>query len=74
MDPDTTFKFIFRLMLFCIFVHVVVYFWVISQNDLIWCSRKITIDDFESSYLRPPFKYNNWNHNWKGKEKFWCGL
>ena len=73
MNPDIFFKFVFRLMVLCILVHVIVYFWAISQVDLNWCSRRITKEDIENFDLNPPFKLNVWNYSWESKEQFWCG-
>ncbi len=72
MDPDTAFKVIFRLMLFCILIHVTVYLWAMSMNDLSWCSRRITKTDLAN--LTPPFKRDLWNYTWTSKEQLWCGF
>ena len=71
MNPEIAFKLIFRLMLFCMAVHVMVYLWVISINNPDWCSRRITNNSVYLD-LNPPYKL--WNDTWKAKEIFWCGL
>ena len=74
MDPAIGFKFIFRLMVLCIVIYVVVYLWAITKSDLNWCTKKIAKTDWINVKNKPPFKWNLWNYRWNSKEQFWCGL
>ena len=74
MDPAIAFKFIFRLMVLCIVIYIVVYLWVISKSDPNWCTKRITKSDWIELQNKPPFKQNLWSYRWNSKEWFWCGL
>ena len=74
MDPAIAFKFIFRLMVLCIVIYIVVYLWVITKSDSNWCTKRITKSDWIELQHNPPFKQNLWSYRWNSKELFWCGL
>ena len=74
MEPAIVFKSIFRLMVLCIVIYVLVYLWVITKSDLSWCTKKISKSDWINIEYKPPFKWYLWDYRWNSKEQFWCGL